>query len=163
MIIFVNSRNEIKDVDVTKDKTLTPYEITENDINPFTNWSVAKICCYKVALTTETVTEVVGYEDVTYTNLEGNEITETRAITETKETGKYFVSMYTPYVNSLIIEHLDRLGEQNLQTEETVTNLEIAVCENYESSEEYKESTNSQIDNLQLAVVEVYEMLLGGI
>lgn len=116
MIIFVNGRNEIKDVNITKDKTLTPYEIAESDINPFANWSVAKICCYRVGLTPETETEVVGTEEITYTDLEGNEVTETREITETKETGKYFVSMMTPYVNSLIIEHLDRLGVYEEET-----------------------------------------------
>ena len=126
MKVFVNDRNEIKDVHSTKDNTLT--EIIINDAeNPFENWSIAKICCYRV------------------------------------DVREGVVCMFTPYVNSLIIEHLDRLGEQNGQTEETVTNLEVAVCENYESAELYKEETNSQIDNLQLAVVEVYEMLLGGI
>ena len=160
MIIFVNDRNEIKDVNSTNDTTLKEIILSDKE-NPFENWSVAKICCYKVGLTPETITEVVGTEEITYTDLEGNEVTETREITETKETGKYFVSMYTPYVNSLIIEHLDRLGTQNGQTEETVTNLEVAVCENYENAEQYKEETNSQLDNLQLALVEVYEMIVG--
>ena len=126
MIIFVNDRNEIKDVHSTNDKTLTEVFIHDEE-NPFKDWSIAKICCYRV------------------------------------DVREGVVCMMTPYVNSLIIEHLDRLGEQNGQTEETVTNLEVAVCENYESAEMYKEETNSQIDNLQLAVVEVYEMLLGGI
>ena len=124
MKVFVNDRNEIKDVHSTKDNTLT--EIVINDErNPFKNWSIAKICCYRV------------------------------------DVREGVVCMFTPYVNSLIIEHLDRLGEQNGQTEETVTNLEVAVCENYESAEQYKESTNSQLDNLQLALVEVYEMIAG--
>ena len=126
MILYVNDRNEIKDVNSTNDKTLTKVFIKDEE-NPFENWSIAKICCYRV------------------------------------DVREGVVCMMTPYVNSLIIEHLDRLGEQNGQTEETVTNLEVAVCENYESAEMYKEETNSQIDNLQLAVVEVYEMLLGGI
>ena len=126
MIIFVNDRNEIKDVHSTNDTSLKEVFINDEE-NPFENWSIAKICCYRV------------------------------------DVREGVVCMFTPYVNSLIIEHLDRLGEQNGQTEETVTNLEVAVCENYESAEMYKEETNSQIDNLQLAVVEVYEMLLGGI
>ena len=126
MKVYVNDRNEIKDVHSTKDNTLKEIIINDNE-NPFENWSIAKICCYRV------------------------------------DVREGVVCMFTPYVNSLIIEHLDRLGEQNGQTEETVTNLEVAVCENYESAELYKEETNSQIDNLQLAVVEVYEMLLGGI
>ena len=124
MKIFVNDRNEIKDVHSTKDNTLTEIIIHDEE-NPFENWSIAKICCYRV------------------------------------DVREGVVWMYTPYVNSLIIEHLDRLGEQNGQTEETVTNLEVAVCENYESAEMYMESTNSQLDNLQLALVEVYEMIAG--
>ena len=124
MIIFVNDRNEIKDVHSTKDNTLTEIIINDEG-NPFENWSIAKICCYRV------------------------------------DVREGVVCMATPYVNSLIIEHLDRLGEQNGQTEETVTNLEVAVCENYENAEMYKEETNSQLDNLQLALVEVYEMIAG--
>ena len=126
MILYVNDRNEIKDVYSTNDTSLKEVVIND-ERNPFKDWSIAKICCYRV------------------------------------DVREGVVCMFTPYVNSLIIEHLDRLGEQNGQTEETVTNLEVAVCENYESAEMYKEETNSQIDNLQLAVVEVYEMLLGGI
>ena len=124
MILFVNDRNEIKDVHSTKDNTLTEIIINDEE-NPFKDWSIAKICCYRV------------------------------------DVREGVVCMFTPYVNSLIIEHLDRLGEQNGQTEETVTNLEVAVCENYENAETYKESTNSQLDNLQLALVEVYEMIAG--
>ena len=124
MIIFVNDRNEIKDVHSTKDTSLKEVFIKDEE-NPFKDWSIAKICCYRV------------------------------------DVREGVVRMFTPYVNSLIIEHLDRLGEQNGQTEETVTNLEVAVCENYESAELYKESTNSQLDNLQLALVEVYEMIAG--
>ena len=124
MKVYVNDRNEIKDVHNTKDTTLTEV-IINDEVNPFKDWSIAKICCYRV--------------DVR----EGN------------------VCMFTPYVNSLIIEHLDRLGAQNGQTEETVTNLEVAVCENYETAEIHMESTNSQLENLQLALVEVYEMIAG--
>ena len=124
MKVFVNDRNEIKDVHSTKDNALTEIFINDDE-NPFKNWSIAKICCYRV------------------------------------DVREGVVCMFTPYVNSLIIEHLDRLGEQNGQTEETVTNLEVAVCENYENAEQYKESTNSQLDNLQLALVEVYEMIAG--
>ena len=124
MKVYVNDRNEIKDVHSTNDKTLTEVFINDEE-NPFKDWSIAKICCYRV------------------------------------DVREGVVCMFTPYVNSLIVEHLDRLGEQNGQTEETVTNLEVAVCENYESAELYKEETNSQLDNLQLALVEVYEMIVG--
>lgn len=47
MILYVNSKNEIKDVDFTKDNTLTPVEVDENT---FKGWSKAKICCHRVYL-----------------------------------------------------------------------------------------------------------------
>ena len=79
MIIFVNDRNEIKDVHSTKDTSLKEIVIND-DRNPFKDWSIAKICCYRV-----NVSEGV-------------------------------VCMMTPYVNSLIIEHLDRLGVYEEET-----------------------------------------------
>lgn len=136
MIIFVNERNEIKDVDVTKDTSLRPYEIAESDLNPFTNWPVAKICCYKVGLTPETVTEIVGSEDVTYTDLEGNEVTETREIKETRETGKYIITMMTPYVDSRIIEHIEQLGKQVETNSADILTTQDAVCESSMIAEE---------------------------
>lgn len=50
MILYINQYNEIKDVNATKDTTLTPIEIDDNGYNPFKNWSVAKICCHRVEL-----------------------------------------------------------------------------------------------------------------
>ena len=47
MILYVNDRNEIKDVHSTKDNTLTEVVIND-ERNPFKDWSIAKICCYRV-------------------------------------------------------------------------------------------------------------------
>ena len=47
MIVYVNSKNEIKDVNTTTDSTLTPIEVGSSD---FYGWTIAKICCYKVIL-----------------------------------------------------------------------------------------------------------------
>lgn len=77
MIVFVNDKSEIHDVNTTEDVSLTPLYVDENNPTfPFKGWSVAKICCYKV-----TVVEGV-------------------------------VTMYTPYVDSNLIEHIDQLGKQ---------------------------------------------------
>ena len=46
MILFVNERGEIKDIDSTEDKSLKELEITGN--NPFEGWSDARIRCYRV-------------------------------------------------------------------------------------------------------------------
>lgn len=61
MIIYVNSNNEIKDVNTTLDESLTPLEIT--DYNPFEGWSVAKICCYKATVSEGRVTMMTPYVD----------------------------------------------------------------------------------------------------
>lgn len=62
MIVYCNSNNEIKDVGTTLDSTLIPYEI-DDTANPFAGWSVAKICCYKVAVSEGRVTMMTPYVD----------------------------------------------------------------------------------------------------
>ena len=91
MIVFINKKNEIKDVDTTTDVTLTPVEISD-ELNPFANWSVAKICCQKISLTKD---------------------------------GKY--KGFTPYVDSRLIEHIDKLSRKDAESEERLTSVEEAV------------------------------------
>ena len=79
MILYVNDRNEIKDVHSTNDTSLKEVFINDEE-NPFKNWSIAKICCYRV------------------------------------DVREGVVCMMTPYVNSLIVEHLDRLGVYEEET-----------------------------------------------
>lgn len=74
MKVFINEKNEIKDVNETTDITLTEVEIPAG---VFENWSVAKICCHKLML----------------------------------ENGQY--TGFTPYVDTKIIEHIERLGAEN--------------------------------------------------
>lgn len=81
MILFINSKNEIKDVNETSDENLTAIEV-DDESTPFANWSVAKICCHKVML---------------------------------NEEGKY--TGFTPYVDTRIIEHIERLGLGNEKTD----------------------------------------------
>lgn len=45
MYVYMNDQNEIKSVD-TPIEGLTGYYIND-DRNPFSTWSAAKICCYK--------------------------------------------------------------------------------------------------------------------
>lgn len=47
MKVFINAKNEIKDVNSTTDASLTMVEIPEG---VFDDWSEAKILCYKVCL-----------------------------------------------------------------------------------------------------------------
>lgn len=45
MILYINKKNEIKDVNATTDEKLTPVEFHDEIVE---SWSPAKICCYKV-------------------------------------------------------------------------------------------------------------------
>lgn len=73
--VYVNEKNEVKDVGTTTDKSLTALEITDED-SPLIGWSVAKICCHKVWV----------------------------------KNGR--VAKFTPYVDTKIIEHIDRLSKE---------------------------------------------------
>lgn len=60
MVLFVNERNEVKDVNTTSDPTLIPLEVTDGT---FDGWSDAKICCYKVEAVNGEVTGYTPYVD----------------------------------------------------------------------------------------------------
>ena len=47
MILYVNNRNEVKDVNITSDPSLIALEI-DDETSPFQGWSTAKLCCYIV-------------------------------------------------------------------------------------------------------------------
>lgn len=80
MILYVNEKNEIKSVNSTTDETLTALEVNDEG-NPFADWSVEKICCYKV-------------------NVENG-----------------YVTMYTPYIETGVIERIDNLAKRNIELE----------------------------------------------
>lgn len=63
MILYINQKNEIKDVNTTEDSSLTPFEISENDSNPFNEWIVDKICCYKVIIEDGKIKGIEPYVD----------------------------------------------------------------------------------------------------
>lgn len=58
MIIYINERKEIKDVNSTDMVGLTSIIIPEED-NPFKGWSIARIVCYKVML--DSKDNVIGF------------------------------------------------------------------------------------------------------
>lgn len=95
MILYVNQNGEIKDVNVTSDESLIPLTI-DDETSPFKDWSVAKICCYKVTVT-------------------GGQVT-----------------MMTPYVDSRLIEHIDKLGNGHELNESDITDTRGAIMELYE-------------------------------
>ena len=122
MRIYVNSKNEIKDVGSTTDTTLTAL-IINDDGNPFADWPAALICCYRVQV----------------------------------EDGR--VVMYTPRVDTRIIEHIAKLGKADGVLSSSVTDAELAIAETYEQGA----ATADAVTNLELAMVEVYETILGGV
>lgn len=64
MYISVNERNEIKEVGVSSDPSLTSLYVDENsDMFPFKGWSDAKICCYKVNVVDGIVMMLTPYVD----------------------------------------------------------------------------------------------------
>lgn len=88
MVLYVNEKNEIKDVNTTSDNSLTPLVVNDDTMdNPFLSWSPAKICCYKV------------------------------------EVKNGVVTMLTPYVDSRIVEHIERQGQQNITLQAQVDYL----------------------------------------
>jgi hypothetical protein len=88
MVLYVNDKNEIKDVNTTTDASLTPLVVSDKCTdNPFLSWSPAKICCYKV------------------------------------EVKDGVVTMLTPYVDSRIVEHIERQGQENINLQAQVDYL----------------------------------------
>lgn len=118
MILFVNENNEIKDVNTTDYEGLTPLVVDDVD-NPFANWSVAKICCYKVNV------------------IDGK------------------VTMLTPYVDSRLIEHIERLGKGEEVNTQDITDTQLALAETYE---EVGDNT-SDIDICMNAIAEIWEAI----
>lgn len=121
MKVYINNYGEIKDVHNTTDSALTELEINDSK-NPFKNWSVAKICCHKV---------------------------------EVKD-GK--VTKFSPYIDSKLIEHIDQLGKGNETNSNNLTDTQIGLTETYQKALE----TDATVTDIQLALVELYEMILGG-
>lgn len=72
-----------------------------------------------------------------------------------------YVSMLTPYVDSRLIEHFDRLGENAEQTDGQVTDLQMAMVDVYEITDAQNTINQQQITDLELAVVDLYEMIGG--
>lgn len=142
MKVYVNDRNEIKDVHSTTDSSLLEVVINDEG-NPFKDWSIAKICCYRV------------------------------------DVREGVVCMYTPYVNTLIIEQLDKLSTRDEHIEADVTTTQLGLAESYETTmaveadltntqmglvENYTMSlmTAEEVTDCQLALVELYDLITGG-
>ena len=120
MIVFVNQNYEIKDVDHTDLEGLTAIEIND-DNNPFANWSIAKICCYRVFIVDGMVTMMTPYVD-------------TRIIEHIDQLGKQVDNNTSGIqMNSVdIIATQEGLAETYEGTNTSITQLEEALVEVYE-------------------------------
>ena len=116
MILFVNDKGEIKDIDSTEDKSLTALEITGN--NPFEGWSDARIRCYRVEVrdgevvmmtpyVSSTILDHIDYLGHGTERVAENIINTQLALTET-------------------FEQAEKNGDQ-------ITDAEIAIAEVYEA------------------------------
>ena len=119
MKVFVDEEGKIKAIHASDDASLQMYELDETvDLFPFKGWSDARIMCYRinvapimedveVDLTEEEMTEKQAEIDA----MELSDGEEKPAVPTTKivrqETGKYMVTMMTPYVDSNIIEKIE--------------------------------------------------------
>lgn len=116
MVLFVNDKGEIKDIDSTEDKSLTALEITGN--NPFEGWSDARIRCYRVEVrdgevvmmtpyVSSTILDHIDYLGHGTERVAENIINTQMALTET-------------------FEQAEKNGDQ-------ITDAEIAIAEVYEA------------------------------
>ena len=62
MVVFVNSKGEIKDVGSTNQVDLIGVVLRDEE-NPFKDWSIAKICCYRIETFDGYVTMMTPYVD----------------------------------------------------------------------------------------------------
>lgn len=70
------------------------------------------------------------------------------------------VTLY-PYVNTIIVEQLDRLGVSEESNEKNITDVELGVCDLYETADKVTTENQDQITNLELAVCDLYESIGG--
>ena len=97
MIVFTDDEGKIKDAGNTSDPSLKEVYINDED-NPFTNWTIAKICCYRVEVTDGVVTMMTPYID-------------SRIIEHIDELGKEI------YVNSANIDYVAMMSGIDIPTE----------------------------------------------
>lgn len=97
MIVFTDQEGCIKDVNTTSDTSLIEVRINDEE-NPFKNWSIAKICCYRVTVQDGIVTMMTPYVD-------------SRLIEHIDELGK------ENYVNSANIDYVAMMSGIDIPTE----------------------------------------------
>lgn len=121
MKVFVNEEGKIKAIHASDDISLHMYELDEtvNDF-PFSGWSDARIMCYRINVVpimedveVELTEEEIAEKQAEIEAMELSDGEEKPTVTTTKivqqETGKYMVTMLTPYVDSNLIEKIEEI------------------------------------------------------
>lgn len=116
MVLFVNDKGEIKDIDSTEDKSLTALEITGN--NPFDGWSDARIRCYRVEVRDGEVVMMTPYVSSTLLDHIDYLGKGTQAVAESVTS--------TQMALTETFEQAEKNGDQ-------LTDAEIAIAEVYEA------------------------------
>lgn len=119
MKVFVNEEGEIKAIHASDDTSLQMYELDETvDLFPFEGWSDARIMCYRINVVpimedveVELTEEEIAEKQAEIEAMELSDGEEKPTVATTKivqqETGKYMVTMLTPYVDSNLIEKIE--------------------------------------------------------
>ena len=115
MILFVNDKGEIKDIESTEDKSLTRVEITGS--NPFEGWSDARIRCYRVEVRDGEVVMMTPYVSSTILDHIDYLGMGTQAVSESVTS--------TQMALTETFEQAEKNGDQ-------LTDAEIAIAEVYE-------------------------------
>lgn len=123
MIIFVNGKNEIKDVGETQSKGLIKLEI-DDEVNPFKGWSNAKICCYKATVIEGRVTMMTPY--VTSTLIEHVDQLGKRNDANTEVSG-----INSSDISDTMLGLTDTFEATSDNTDD-ITDLQMAIAEIYE-------------------------------
>lgn len=121
MVVFVNSRGEIKDVGSTNQVDLVGVVLRDEE-NPFKDWPIAKICCYRIETSDGYVTMMTPYVD-------------TRIIEHIDQLGKQ-VDNNTSGIQTNsedIVTTQEGLAETYEETNTSITQLEEALVEVYET------------------------------
>ena len=142
MIIYVNNKNEIKDVNTTDNKNLTPLEI-KDEWNPFSNWPVAKICCYRVTVSDGIVTMMTPYVD-------------SKLMGYIAKLGSKDEAIESDVTNTQI--GLFENYSQTMAISDELTNTQLGLLESYNMAA----STAEEVTNCQLALLELYNIITGG-
>lgn len=160
MTLYINNRGEIKSVNAPIEG-LTEIVLADTE-KAFEGWNDEVICCYRVGVIPETVTNIIDTITETYEDLDGNTQTVTKDITETVPTGKYLVSMITPYVDTRVIEHYARLANGiSENTENIMTNSECLdeVAEIISEYDQADVTTSECLDETAECISELYELI----